>query len=693
MSSEQQIRQFLESYFAFYHASFLDQIAREVGLTFQSKRRNEELAAFLSEYGRVRALYQSCTSEEQRELTLHYLAGWQEEMGFYYGFHSRKSRTGNKEATLGLLRKGLLFMLPFYRGEKINPPNDISGLSGLRKRLIHHPLVEPLIRKEGSRWLPLNPIGKPERVHQIPYRHREQDLYRLAERIQREPLSLTNKGLPHRQELKRVAKEFSLPKDVLEKLSLLGMATELFYPTMLGLEVSKAREGFFKLTTEERLQGLGRSLPEFLELMDMLNHRFETEPVALILRLLGLVPPGEWYDLQTLVSWVKEQELLPHIYYGARDYFSETLEYTLSFIGWAELGYQGKNLVAFRITPYGGVALGNTDYLPPQFVESEGRLTVQPNFELLASIQSMSLQDAGFLEKFAIRTKGDVVNVYQLSQSSLYQAAQDSVTLEEVLKFIEDRSAIGIPDNVLHSLSDWWADFQRITIMEDVDLLENEGEFSFLQGDVPGLPVLDYSGLFSRIASWEKGQIRPQGEIDVFALEAFKAIAKPAGKSFRLDAERLRCLRNCSEAYLSRLQDVLSRALGDIPYELLLTLRAYHGEFGQANSTQLPVIAFPDPEAIQWLLQIHWFRNALVAWTGGLAILHPEKASEVKENLLSMGFGIGEGSMVDVAALQQASQAPYFSSSFATPPSQSDKDIRKVMQAGSRRRGYRRGRR
>jgi hypothetical protein len=401
-------------------------------------------------------------------------------------------------------------------------------------------------------------------------------------------------------------------------------------------------EDFFRLPETERLAEWGHSLPRFVRLLRERDYRFriDTDIVFLAFKLLSLIPPEKWFDPQPLASWIEEQKLSFYTLEAIRNDLRLVLEEVFSFTGWVELGYQGDKLVAFRLTPQGAAALGRQALLPEL---SEERLVVQPNFEILAPVEQLSFWEAGLLEKIAQRKSSDVISTYHLSQNTLYRAAQEGVSLEEILNFLATKSATGIPDNVQRSIEDWWADFLRIRVMENGLILEDNGSFSLLERDIPELPRVDYRRPPYSFASWEGGQIQLNSKAaDLFTLEALNALARPARNGFQLDPERLKGLNKCSADYYSRMLEVLRRCLKFVPPELLLTLRAYRGEIGQISLTSLPVVIFPHPEVVRCLMEVSWFREALIASVKNLAILNPEKVAEVRERLAGMGLTVGK---------------------------------------------------
>jgi hypothetical protein len=150
----------------------------------------------------------------------------------------------------------------------------------------------------------------------------------------------------------------------------------------------------------------------------------------------------------------------------------------LHWLGLVELGYstapanteasENSPATAFRLTPVGAWLLGIGD--APEFVESGGRLVVQPNFTILAMepISDTVLVD---LDRFADVQGGDRAIAYQLSRESLYRGQLQGWDAPTVLAFLESHQGAPVAGNVRRTLEEWEQQHRRITFHRGVTLV------------------------------------------------------------------------------------------------------------------------------------------------------------------------------------------------------------------------------
>lgn len=81
-------------------------------------------------------------------------------------------------------------------------------------------------------------------------------------------------------------------------------------------------------------------------------------------------------------------------------------------------------------------------------------LHMQPNFEIIAPPDVPGSMLARLI-RFVDLKQMDVVVTYRLTASSCRRAARDGVSAEEVLRFLNENSRYGVPDNVAHMVRDW----------------------------------------------------------------------------------------------------------------------------------------------------------------------------------------------------------------------------------------------
>jgi hypothetical protein len=148
-------------------------------------------------------------------------------------------------------------------------------------------------------------------------------------------------------------------------------------------------------------------------------------------------------------------------------YMVQMLTGPLSWLGAVELGYNkdeqtGENAapVSYRLSEAGVWLLGIGEQ--PSFLESGGRVVVQPNFTILAMepISDSVLID---LDKFADSQGGDRAISYQLTRESLYRGQLVGWDAPRVLAFLESHQGAPISANVRRTVDEWETQHRRIT--------------------------------------------------------------------------------------------------------------------------------------------------------------------------------------------------------------------------------------
>ncbi|MCS7055441.1 MAG: helicase-associated domain-containing protein [Thermoflexales bacterium] len=150
----------------------------------------------------------------------------------------------------------------------------------------------------------------------------------------------------------------------------------------------------------------------------------------------------------------------------------------LWWMGLVELGYardvqaagvENTPPTAFRLTPSGAWLIGGGD--PPTFVESGGKLIVQPNFTVLA-LEPISDAVLSDLDHFAEPQGGDRVIAYHLTRESLYRGQQSGWTAARVIAFLEVHQGGPVPANVRRSLEEWEVAHRRITFYRNACVVQ-----------------------------------------------------------------------------------------------------------------------------------------------------------------------------------------------------------------------------
>jgi hypothetical protein len=150
-----------------------------------------------------------------------------------------------------------------------------------------------------------------------------------------------------------------------------------------------------------------------------------------------------------------------------RAFIVELLTGPLFWLGLVELGYNaggpvGENNmpVAYRLTETGAWLTGIAEQ--PSFVESGGRVVVQPNFNVLAMepISDALLVDLDF---FADSLGGDRAITYELTRESLYRGQRSGWSAERVIAYLEKHQGAPVPANVSRTMLEWEQAHRRIT--------------------------------------------------------------------------------------------------------------------------------------------------------------------------------------------------------------------------------------
>ena len=199
-----------------------------------------------------------------------------------------------------------------------------------------------------------------------------------------------------------------------------------------------------------------------------------------------------WLDLETFLRdlWRATQEASIDLYWGSfawdpefemarkKDQYpageDRTLAYwlaceavwaanaimvTLATLGLVERGQTaGKNIrPCFRLTELGRVVFGAPEVEAAQKPGDARFITVQPNLEVVAYLESADARQICTLSRFAAAASlaGGPVQTFALRRESLYGALESGMTLDEVRTFLIEHGKTELPANVQRMLSEW----------------------------------------------------------------------------------------------------------------------------------------------------------------------------------------------------------------------------------------------
>ena len=141
----------------------------------------------------------------------------------------------------------------------------------------------------------------------------------------------------------------------------------------------------------------------------------------------------------------------------------------LHWMGLVDIGYVGERPFAYRLTPVGEWVLGvGQEVMIP---EGEGKVIVQPNFEMFA-LDPISDLTLSKLDEFADRMSAERAIKYQLSRESVYRAQRNGWTSERITDTLNRMSDTPLPQNVLRTVQEWQTIHERIRIHRQSSLLQ-----------------------------------------------------------------------------------------------------------------------------------------------------------------------------------------------------------------------------
>lgn len=154
-----------------------------------------------------------------------------------------------------------------------------------------------------------------------------------------------------------------------------------------------------------------------------------------------------------------------------RQFIVKVLAEPLTWMGLITLGYtkaDDAEPLAFRLTETGAWLLGLGD--PPTFMESGGRVLVQPNFTVIA-MEPISDAVLLALDEFGESQGGDRAVSYHLTRQSVYRGQQKGWSAARIRAFLEEHQGNAIPANVQRTMDEWDAQHQRIVFYRSANVL------------------------------------------------------------------------------------------------------------------------------------------------------------------------------------------------------------------------------
>jgi hypothetical protein len=419
----------------------------------------------------------------------------------------------------------------------------------------------------------------------------------------------------------------------------------------------------------------------------------------LVWALCGIAhAPSCWLDLEIFLRdlWQKTRETEINFYWGSyswdpefemskkRDQYpageermlafwlateaawaANALMVTLATLGLVERGQTTGNHIrpCFRLTE-----LGHTVFGAPEVEAAPGSgearfLTVQPNLEVVAYLDSADARQICTLSRFAASASraDSLVQTFELRRDSLYRALESGMTLEEVRAFLTEHGKTELPANVARMLSEWAGRRESLVLRTKAVLalgpLDSQTRGRALNNNVFLLPsstakiaALGFSGwtiLDHEVKpepSWmtyELGSVAPDNRTSISQLRLAR-IADRTTTGWQITAQsvgRARLGGMTTEQILGWLGHHVK---GGVPSLLEVAVRNWTSRQG-VQLRQVQMLRVMQPNAQQALLHSPTFRPHLAGHISPeWFLIHDDHLSEVRRLLETLGFAIAE---------------------------------------------------
>ncbi|MGD9856975.1 MAG: hypothetical protein AB7U20_18655, partial [Planctomycetaceae bacterium] len=145
--------------------------------------------------------------------------------------------------------------------------------------------------------------------------------------------------------------------------------------------------------------------------------------------------------------------------------------FTLGLVQRGETGGKQKR-PCFRLTDLGRQVFGAPEIVADEHRAAAPFLTVQPNHEILAYLESADARRVCTLSRFARRSTagGGPVQAFTLSRESVYEGLQSGMTPAEIQGFLAEHGKTELPVNVARALQEWSEKRESLVLRHGVTL-------------------------------------------------------------------------------------------------------------------------------------------------------------------------------------------------------------------------------
>ena len=337
---------------------------------------------------------------------------------------------------------------------------------------------------------------------------------------------------------------------------------------------------------------------------------------------------------------------------------------TLATLGLVERGQTTGNDVrpCFRLTELGRVVFGSPEVEAAPKSGETRFLTVQPNLEVVAYLESADARQICALSRFAAASRaGGPVQTFALRRESLYGALESGMTLDEVRTFLIEHGKTELPANVQRMLSEWAGRRESLVLRTKVVLAlgpaETRTRGRALNSNVFLLPAVTGEMTAKELAGWTilDHEDKPERTWTTDELGILTANSGHSISQLRLAriADRTATGWQITQQSVGRARmsgmtaDQILGWLGghltaEVPALLEVAVRNWTGRQG-IKLSQVQLLRIIQPQAKEALLHSATFRPFLAGhippeWF----LIRDDHLSEVRGLLERLGFTIGD---------------------------------------------------
>ncbi len=374
------------------------------------------------------------------------------------------------EKLLGFVGAG-----PLFRFGPTGPPSALIARALLlpdEATGIYRPPAEVLatVHEEAATKLLGKPTAAPPAPVALDTRSAWRDTVNIWCYVLKNPVALTHRGAPP----KRVLAKIMPLLEVAEEDEPLAGLWSAFGSSRLQFLMNDAYRRGALVREERELRAAewpaGGADTYGTELIAAAVNADSTGAALLATYALALAAGGEWYSAAELAARLRAAG-------GAENGGAAAAWLGLFVAGFVAAGLAG-----------GGLRLGRArEFEPPETTDAgEPDFLVGANFEVKVAHElsfSARLQLAAFTDQVA----GGQLLSFKIDKRSIYRALDAGVDVEEVLRFLAERSSRPLPQNVVFSLRDWASHYGTVTFYEQLVLLAERAE---VVEEIANLPKL-----------------------------------------------------------------------------------------------------------------------------------------------------------------------------------------------------------